>query len=514
MFTEEKMYLCYVIETYNNYTSNQFITLLFEKEKAIIEKEHHINYLNHQLEQFKKVIFGSKREKFVPAVSPEQVIIDLDLPTDAVELLEETQAVAYTRKKSKKQKKAHPGRMEFSKDLPVEEIIIEPTEDVTGLKEIGKEITLELDITPAIFILKKYIRVKYARPNAQENQSEVIIADMPHRPIHKGIPGAGLLATVVTDKYVDHLPIYRQVKRYQRLGVSLDENTLSGWIQKSCDIIEPLYDFLRTEVLKQNYLQCDETHIKVLDKKLKGKCHCGFYWVYHSPHTKQLFFDYQPTRAGVAPQNILKDFEGILQSDAYTVYDGFSKRKEIKLSNCLTHARRKFTEAIDCDKTRTDFVLGKMQLLYAVEEFARENKLNYQERFALRQQKSVPVLKELNAWMILNLVDLKYSSPIKTAIEYSLVRWEKLCLYAHHGELEIDTNLVENAIRPVALGRKNYLFAGSHQAAQRAGMIYSFFAMCHYHKVNPHVWLKETLSNIGITKPENYNTLLPGFIQE
>lgn len=498
-----------MIETYQKYSSDELLTLLEEKEKTITEKEHRINYLNHQLDQYRKAIFGSKREKFVPAVIEEQIVLDLDLPTDGVQLPEETESVSYSRKKSKKKNKAHPGRMEFSNNLPVEEIIIAPTEDVTGLKEIGKEITLELEITPAIFILKKYIRIKYARPN----EEGVIIAAMPHRPIHKGIPGAGLLATVVTDKYVDHLPIYRQVKRYQRMGVSLDENTISGWIQKSCDLIEPLYNFLRAQVLKQKYLQCDETHIKVLDKKKKGKCHRGFYWVYHCPLTKQLFFDYQPGRGGEAPQKILKDFEGFLQTDAYVVYDGF-KKKGIKLSNCLTHARRKFTEAIECDKKRTDFVLSKMQLLYEVEEFARENKLNYEERFALRQQKSVPVLEELKAWMILNLAELTYSSPIKTAIEYSLVRWDKLCLYANHGELEIDTNLVENAIRPVALGRKNYLFAGSHEAARRAGMIYSFFAMCHYHNVNPHEWLKETLSKIGITNQENYNTLLPGFIPE
>lgn len=503
-----------MVETYKNYSSEQFITALSEKEKTITEKEHTINYLNHQLEQYRKAIFGSKREKFVPTVNPEQVVMDLDLPTDGVQLPDETEAVAYTRKKSKKQKKAHPGRMEFSKNLPTEEIIIEPTEDVTGMKFIGQEETIELDITPAIFIVRKYIRKKYQRVTVEEGQKEILIADMPHRPIHKGIPGAGLLATVVTDKYVDHLPIYRQVKRYQRLGVSLDENTLSGWIQKSCDIIEPLYNFQRAEVLKQKYLQCDETHIKVLDKNKKGKCHRGFYWVYHCPITKQLFFDYQPTRGGEAPQNILKDFEGLLQSDAYSVYDWFKRKKGVKLSNCLTHARRKFTEAIDCDKTRTDFVLTKMQIVYDVEQEARDLKLNYEERLALRQKKSVPVLAELKDWMILNLAELHYSSPIKTAIEYSLVRWENLCLFTLHGELEIDTNLVENAIRPVALGRKNYLFAGSHEAARRAGMIYSFFAMCHYHKVNPHEWLKETLSKIGITKPENYNTLLPGFIKE
>src|SRR5450631_87244 len=195
-FRREKVNL-FVIETYDNFSSEQFITLLSEKEitlqekeKSLTEKDHRINYLNHQLEQFRKAIYGSKREKFIPAVIPEQIVLDLDLPTDGTQLTEETESVSYSRKKSKKKSKAHPGRMEFSKDLPVEEIIIAPTEDVTGMKEIGKEITLELEITPAIFILKKYIRIKYARPN----EEGVVIAAMPHRPIHKGIPGAGLLA--------------------------------------------------------------------------------------------------------------------------------------------------------------------------------------------------------------------------------------------------------------------------------------------------------------------------------
>lgn len=485
------------------------------KEQLINEVVNHkseINYLKHQLEQYKKAIFGSKREKFVPAANPEQTTLDLDLPTDAIQQ-HETESVSYSRRKSKKKNTPHPGRMEFSSELPVEEIVIEPAEDVSGMKKIGEEVTTELEITPAVFIVKKYIRPKYAKQDAAEEEKLVVIAPMPHRPIYKGIAGPGLLATVITDKYVDHLPIYRQVKRYERMGVKLNENTISEWIQKTCDLIEPLYNFLRSEVLKQKYLQVDETYMRVLDKNKKGKTHRGFYWAYHSPLTKQLFFDYQPGRGGEAPMQILKDFEGILQTDAYVVYDKFN-RKGIELSNCMTHARRNFVEALDYDKKRAEFVLSKMQKLYEVEEYARENNFSLDQRLALRREKSVPVLEELKAWLTITISELRPTDLIRKACEYSLGRWERLCLYSKYGHLEIDNNLVENAIRPIALGRKNYLFAGSHEAARRAGMIYSFFAMCHANKINPHDWLKDTVYRIGITKPEDYQTLLPGFIQQ
>ncbi len=494
-----------MIETYKNYSSEQFITLLADKESTLKENQIRIEYLKHQLEQYQKIVHGAKSEKFVPAANPEQTVLDLDLPADNEQPQSKTQSVAYIRRAAKKKNSNHTGRMEFSKDLPREEIIIEPTEDTTGCVKIGEEVTEELEVTPAIFFVKKYIRPKYAKPNGEG----IIIAGLPSRPIDKGIPGPGLLATVITDKYVDHLPIYRQVKRYQRMGVTLSESTIGDWVSASSELLVPLYNLLKKQTLETNYLQADETPIPVLDKT-KSKTHRGYYWVYHAPNDKKIFFDYREGRSRAGPTEILKDFKSFLQTDGYGVYDTFNQNGATLL-NCMAHARRKFIEAQQNDKQRCDYVLENMQELYIVESFARENNFTHEERYAIRQEKSVPILEKLKAWFLLNLNEVLPSSITGQAIAYTFSRWEKLSLYAKHGCLEIDNNLIENAIRPVALGRKNYLFAGSHKAAQRAAMIYSFFAMCKYHDVNPHEWLKQTLAKIPDTKMSELHTLIPGY---
>lgn len=478
------------------------------KEELIIEvkeKQIQIDYLKHQVEQYEKIVHGAKSEKFVPAENPKQTTLDLDLPSD-VESENKTRSVSYIRRVSKNKNINHTGRMEFPKELVREEIVIEPSEDTTGCVKIGEEVTEELEVTPAVFIVKKYIRPKYARANGEG----IIIAELPSRPIDKGIPGPGLLATVITDKFVDHLPIYRQVKRYQRMGVTLSESTIGDWISDSCELLTPLYDFLKKQTLETKYLQADETPIPVLDKTKKQKTHRGYYWVYHAPNDKKIFFDYREGRGRAGPAEILTGFKGFLQTDGYGVYDTFNQNGATLL-NCMAHARRKFIEAQQNDKKRCDYVLEQMLELYIVESYAREKNFTHEQRYQIRQEKSVPILKELKAWFLLNLNEVLPSSIIGQAIAYAYSRWEKLCEYTKHGILEIDNNLVENAIRPVALGRKNYLFAGSHKAAQRSAMIYSFFAMCKYHNVNPHEWLKETLSKISDTKLSELHTLIPGY---
>jgi transposase len=486
-----------MVETLENLSKEDLV-------KTIGEKQVQIEFLKHQLEQYQKIVHGSKTEKFIPSQNPEQITLDLDLPSDIEAPLEKSQHITYNRKRSKKQITERNGRMEFPKDLPREEIIIEPAEDTTGFVKIGEEVTEELEVTPAVFFVKKYVRPKYAKPNGEG----VVIAVLPSRPINKGIPGPGLLATVLTDKYVDHLPIYRQVRRYQRMGVELSESTIGDWISESCTLLTPLYDLLKQQTLSSSYLQADESPIPVLDKSKKEKTHRGYYWVYHAPNDKKIFFDYREGRGREGPTEILKNFKGFLQSDGYGVYEKFDV-DGITTLNCMAHARRKFIEALDNDKDRCNYVLERMQELYIVESFAREKSFSHNERYKIRQEKSVPILKELQAWFLINLHQVPPASIMGKAIAYSYNRWDKLCEYTKQGHLEIDNNLIENAIRPVALGRKNYLFAGSHKAAARAAMIYSFFAMCKYHNLNPYHWLKETLAKISDTKMSDLASLLP-----
>ena len=226
-----------------------------------------------------------------------------------------------------------------------------------------------------------------------------------------------------------------------------------------------------------------------------------------------VLFDYRPGRGREGPTEILKGFNGFLQTDGYGVYDIFD-RNGTTLIHCMAHARRMFDESLNNDRSRSEYVLSMMQQLYEVERRAREEKMNYQQRQELRQQKSVTVLEELKKWFENTITQVTPQSLIGKAITYSLSRWDKLCVYAGNGELEIDNNLVENAIRPVALGRKNYLFAGSHKAAQRAAMIYSLLATCKLNNVEPNGWLKNILKVLPDFKVNQLHQLLPQSISE
>jgi hypothetical protein len=283
---------------------------------------------------------------------------------------------------------------------------------------------------------------------------------------------------------------------------------LTDWISATCALLDPLYEVLRKEVLSSPYLQADETPIKVLDKAKKGTTHRGFHWVYHAPQERLVLFDYREGRGREGPTECLKDFKGCLQTDGYAVYEDFDKKPGITLLHCMAHARRKFDEAKDNDLVRASHVLTEMQKLYALERQAKENALSVDELYQIRQQ-IVPVLDDLKQWMLKNYQSVLPQSVIGQAIHYSLQRWDKLCLYTTNGRLQIDNNLVENAIRPVAIGRKNYLFAGSHNGAQRAAMLYSFLGTCKIIGVNPFEWLRDVLIRIPDHPVNNLQQLLP-----
>lgn len=461
--------------------------------------------LRHELDQIKRLVFGSRHERFVPATPQEQLALGLTAETKQADPIVSVQTIEYTRRKKEASEKIQTGRMKLPTDLPREKVILEPSEDVSGLKKIGEEITEELERIPGKLFVRQYVRPKYVKANNEG----IIIAELPARPIDKGIAGPGLLAQIVIDKYTDHLPLYRQQQRFEREGIKLPISTLTDWIGGTCALLEPLYEELKKQVLSSDYLQADETPIKVLDKNKKGTTHRGYHWVYHSPLKKMVLFDYREGRGREGPHEILKDFKGWLQTDGYVVYEDFDQKPGVKLLNCMAHARRKFDEAKDNDLARASYVLTEIQKLYAIERHAKTEALTKEQRLALRQEKSLEILSDLKVWMMDNYKMVLPKSVIGQALHYSLQRWGKLMLYTTNGNLEIDNNPVENTIRPVAIGRKNYLFAGSHNGAVRAAMLYSFLGTCKINNVNPFEWLRETLQKIP-TQPMNKLTeMLP-----
>ena len=461
----------------------------------------HLNVC-HRLDQLERLVFGSKHERFVAATSPEQLSLGLLMPEVKSEQGISVQKIEYTREKKQTSEKINTGRMKLPADLPREQVILEPQQDVSGLKKIGEEITEELERIPGKLFVRQYVRPKYAKPDGEG----VLIAQLPTRPIDKGIPGPGLLAQIVIDKYTDHLPVHRQLQRFEREGIKLASSTLGDWISSTCALLEPLYNALKKEVLTCDYLQADETPIKVLDKDKKGTTHRGYHWVYYAPLKRMVLFDYREGRGGEGPQECLKEFRGWLQTDGYSVYEQFNNRT-VTLLHCMAHARRKFDEAKDSDAARSGYTLTEIQKLYAIERAVRDQ--SNEERLAARRSQSIPILSNLKEWMLENYKAVVPKSPIGQALHYSLERWDRLMLYTTDGRLQIDNNPVENAIRPIAVGRKNYLFAGSHNGAKRAAMLYSFLGTCKINNVNPFEWLRATLDKIPDQPINRITELLP-----
>jgi transposase len=489
-------------------SKEQLITLL-RKEQSAIKNHQKINfslqeenaYLKHRVELLERLQFGQKRERFEG--DPAQGVLPFEVPVEEEAQQEEEvkEQITYTRQKQS----AHKGRAALPAHLPVEEIEIHPEGDLSEMVCIGKEVTEELECEPARFFIRRYIRYKYAAKNGEGIKT----GELPERIIDKGIPGAGLLSMILTDKYMDHLPLYRQKQRFARESIPIASSTIEGWVKQALERLEPLWQQLKFDIKSGGYLQVDETSIKVLESDKKGATHMGWYWVYHAPLDGLVLMDYQPSRGAVATKEMLDNFKGYLQSDGYAVYEKIGLRKAVTPLACWAHARREFERAQDNDKIRATRALTLIQALYLVERKAREEQLSTEQIKQLRLDESLPVINELGKWLFHEVKNTLPKSQIGKAMRYTMERWDKLSEYLNDGSLHIDNNAIENAIRPIALGRKNYLFAGSHDAAARAGMIYSFFAICKKHEVNPYRWLKYTLENIMTINHKNIRDLYP-----
>jgi transposase len=475
---------------------------LYEEQQLTIAQ------LRQELDQLKKMIFSARSERFEPAGDSVTQQLSLALSAEKQPTMAVPQQISYRRiiNEPSHIRLTAPSRSPLPAHLERRDIILEPGM-AEGLKKIGEEVTEELEYEPGKLFVNRYVRPKYVNAD----NTGILVGSMPDRPLPKAIAGPGLLAQIVIDKYVDHLPLHRQQERFKRDGVNIPYSTITDWITNTCKLITPLYDALKKQVLASDYLHADETPIKVLDKDKKGETHRGYYWVYHNSLSDLVLFDYQQGRGREGPEKMLKDFTGHLQTDGYAVYDLFEEKKDVTMLHCMAHARRKFYEAQGNDRNRAQYCLQQIQLLYEIERKAKD--LSADERQQLRNQEAVPILQSLGCWMKQAYTEVLPKSVIGKALGYSIERWGALSLYTTNGKLNIDNNPVENAIRPVAIGRKNYLFAGSHEAAQRSAMLYSLLGTCKLHRVNPFDWLKDVLCRIGKHPINRVGDLLPNHWQ-
>ncbi len=475
--------------------------------------EEEAQWLRYQLSELKRMLFGSKRERFEADSS--QTKIDFEEYATEEQQQDETpvkETITYEREKPAKK---HTGRNRIPEHLPVVEHILEPEEDTAEMKKIGEERTEILEYVPEKFFKLVLVRPKYARTEqstepANQEQKNVVIAELPSRPIEKCLAGNNLLAAILINKYVDHLPLYRQQQIFKRSDIEIAPSTIDAWVAHLGKLFDPLYQRLVDEVKAQSYLQADETTTRVLERQKKKDTHLGYYWVYHAPLARLVAFNYQKGRGKDAPREFLQGYEGVLQTDGYAVYRHYYANKQVTHLACWAHARRKFEKALQSDRKRAEHAMVEIQKLYAIERQAHD--LTAEQRKELRLEKALPVINEFGKWLHAQRQQVLPKSPMGMAIEYVTPLWSSMQNYLHDGNLNIDNNLIENNIRPVALGRKNYLFAGSHKGAERSAMFYSFFACCKLNNINPQQWLHYVLENIADYKVNRLHELLPNNI--
>jgi transposase len=478
--------------------------------ETIREQERKLQQQEHRLAQLLRQLYGPRRERF----DPDQLTL-FDAAELAAIVQEASESVAAEEESSpsRRRRRGH-GRRPLPADLCRETILYELSEEqrqcpecgeVRG--EIGRERSEQLEYIPPQYKVLVHERVKYACRNCQEH---VALAAKPPQPVEKGLPGPGLLAHTVLSKYGDHAPLYRQEDIHARHGIILRRSTLCDWIAAAADLVEPLYRRMCELVLESRIVWTDDTPVKLLDAIL-GRARTARFWAYlgdrRHPYT---VYDFTDSRARDGPRSFLKEFGGYLQADAYGGYDGIYAGGQVVEVACWAHARRKWHEARTTDPARAHHALALIQRLFAIEDECREVEADV--RRAARQEHALPRLAEFRAWLDSDCADCLPKSPIGQAATYALNQWAALVRYCEDGELTIDNNASERAVKIPALGRKNWLFVATRTGGRRAAILFSLVASCKANQVEPWAYLRDVFSrlpSLPSNLPENLDPLLP-----
>jgi transposase len=393
--------------------------------------------------------------------------------------------------------------------LPVQIETIIPDEvknDPGSFKQIGEEVTEELDVIPLQYFIRRIVRLKYV--DLRDRQRPPLIAPLAPRPIEGGYASAGLLSDIAVKKYRDHLPLYRQgqILRYQ--SIDLSRQTMSDWMEKVSEWLKPIYNHIGNQLRAGPYLQVDETPIQYCGAE-GGGSRKGYLWVYNDPRGDVLY-QWHASRAAWCLEPMLKEFKGTIQSDGYGAYPSYAKgREDLELSACWAHARRKFFDARKEAPRVAGWLLKQIGLLYSIEAQLRASHAGPELRTAVRQAQSQMIVRRIGKALNLKLGQYLPQSGMGKAINYSLGLWSALSLYLDNGLLEIDNNLVENAIRPTALGKKNWMFFGSEDSGQRSAIIYTILENCKRQGIDPGEYLKDVLTRFPGMDIRDAATLTP-----
>lgn len=403
-------------------------------------------------------------------------------------------------------------RVEIVHDLPEAEKVC--ANDGTKLTRIGEEILEQLEWIPAKVRVLRHVRPKYACPSCHEG---VHVAPPPAQPIPKSLASPALLAHVATSKYADGLPLYRLESVLARAGIELPRSTLSHWMIRCGELVQPLCNLMREELLATGLVQCDETRFPVLKEPGKAPTSHAYLWTLRAPERPLVSYEYDPSRSGQVPLRLLEGFQGVLQTDGYEGYGAVGALPGIVHVGCWAHARRKFVEALEAQGGKKkppakDSIAGQgldfLQKLYALER--KTQGASAQERTQHRQQHAKPLLEQLRKWLDLSRPKVPPQSLTGKALAYLAGQWPKLERVLDDGRIPLDTNLVENAIRPFVVGRKGWLFADTVRGAQASANLYSLVETAKAHELEPFAYLRQIFAELPrATTLEQVEALLP-----
>lgn len=479
--------------------------LVLEQRAKLASTLAEIEHLKLLLAKLRRMQFGRSSERL------ERHIEQMEL---RLEELQSVQAELPPAVKPRAVEKSHPVRRPLPEHLPRERVVHEPACNCpdcgAAMRKIGEDISEVLDYVPARFRVIRHVRPKMACPACER----IVQVDAPSRPIDRGLAGAGLLAHILTSKYADHLPLYRQAQIYAREGVELERSTMAEWVGGCFRLVDPLIEALGRYVLAAGKLHADDTPVPVLDPG-RGKTKTGRLWTYvrddrpgASADPPAVLFRYSPDRRGERPREHLKDFNGILQADAYSGFGHLYEGGRILEAACWAHARRAFYDIHQANQSPIAAeAIARIGALYAIESEIRGRPP--EERCHIRQARAAPLLESLREWLRQTLARVSKKSDLAKAIGYVLTRWTALTRYVADGAIEIDNNAAERALRTVALGRKNYLFCGSDAGGERAAGIYSLIGTAKLNGLDPEAYLRYVLERIADHPINRIQELLP-----
>lgn len=483
--------------------------LLSLKDAEISQKNAEIKKLSDTLLWLRRKVFGKMSEKNLPLDPDQLLLFEQEHLTDEERARLDKEVEAAEQQMTKTiTVKVKPSRRDLdTTGLPTEVIDIYPdgTTDENGkLKdeyvEIGTDESSRLEHIAAKTYIKKTVIHKVMLKSDSNNKTpedrRIICARLPLAPVNRCMAGASVLTDIIIGKFMYHLPFYRQIQQYKESGITISDSTMGGWYEAAVEKLKLLYDILRQHILQSEYIQIDESVLPVIDSE-KHKARKGYEWCVRDAIRGAVMFYYdRGSRGGKVAREILGAYKGAVQCDGYDAYDQFEKNDNITVYGCWAHARRKFVDALNENNRLATEALCFIRKIYKVESDANKAGLNADERKEQRLKISYPTIRLFETWMKETYLKVLPNSKMGDALEYTYSLLPRLSRYVNDGRIHIDNNLIENAIRPLALGRKNYLFCGNDASAYRAAIVYSLISTCKAADVDPRTWMEDVLRKI------------------